>query len=67
MNWGSVAVDEERQLLVVNNMHLPFVIHMIPRKKICWLPGKALLLAMALVVRSAAHRLRHACRCSCRR
>ncbi len=32
MNWGSVAVDEERQLMVVNNMHLPFVIHMIPRE-----------------------------------
>ena len=27
MNWGSVAVDERRQLMVVNNMHLPFVIH----------------------------------------
>ena len=33
MNWGSVAVDEERQLMVVNNMHLPFVIHMIPREE----------------------------------
>ena len=32
MNWGSVAVDEERQLMVVNNMHLPWVIHMIPRE-----------------------------------
>ena len=32
MNWGSVAVDEERQLMVVNNMHLPFIIHMIPRE-----------------------------------
>ena len=32
MNWGSVAVDERRQLMVVNNMHLPFVIHMIPRE-----------------------------------
>jgi glucose dehydrogenase len=34
MNWGSVAVDEERQLMVVNNMHLPFIIHMIPREEI---------------------------------
>jgi quinate dehydrogenase (quinone) len=34
MNWGSVAVDEERQLMVVNNMHLPFLIHMIPREEI---------------------------------
>ena len=33
MNWGSVAVDEERQLMVVNNMHLAFVIHMIPREE----------------------------------
>ena len=33
MNWGSVAVDERRQLMVVNNMHLPFVIHMIPREQ----------------------------------
>ncbi|MEZ5552295.1 MAG: membrane-bound PQQ-dependent dehydrogenase, glucose/quinate/shikimate family [Pseudomonadales bacterium] len=33
MNWGSVAVDEERQLMVVNNMHLPFTVHMIPREE----------------------------------
>jgi len=33
MNWGSVAVDEERQLMVVNNMHLPWIIHMIPREE----------------------------------
>jgi membrane-bound PQQ-dependent dehydrogenase (glucose/quinate/shikimate family) len=33
MNWGSVAVDERRQLLVVNNLHLPFQIHMIPREE----------------------------------
>jgi membrane-bound PQQ-dependent dehydrogenase (glucose/quinate/shikimate family) len=32
-NWGSVAVDEERQLMVVNNLHLPFTIHMIPREE----------------------------------
>ena len=33
MNWGSVAVDEERQLMVVHNMHMPFTIHMIPREE----------------------------------
>jgi membrane-bound PQQ-dependent dehydrogenase (glucose/quinate/shikimate family) len=33
MNWGSVAVDEARQLMVVNTMHLPFVVHMIPREQ----------------------------------
>ncbi len=33
MNWGSVAVDEERQLMVVNNLHLAFIIHMIPREE----------------------------------
>jgi quinoprotein glucose dehydrogenase len=32
MNWGSVAVDEERQLMVVNNLHLPFIVHIIPRE-----------------------------------
>ena len=32
MNWGSVAVDEQRQLMVVNNLHLPWIIHMIPRE-----------------------------------
>lgn len=32
MNWGSVAVDEQRQLMVVNNLHLPFVVHIIPRE-----------------------------------
>lgn len=33
MNWGSVAVDEQRQLLVVNNLHLAFFINMIPREE----------------------------------
>ncbi|MEC9134450.1 MAG: membrane-bound PQQ-dependent dehydrogenase, glucose/quinate/shikimate family [Pseudomonadota bacterium] len=33
MNWGSVAVDERRQLMVVNNMHLPFTVYMIPREQ----------------------------------
>ena len=32
MNWGSVAVDEARQLMVVNNMHLPFTVQLIPRE-----------------------------------
>lgn len=31
MNWGSVAVDEQRQLMVVSNLHLPFIVHAIPR------------------------------------
>ena len=34
MNWGSVAVDEERQLMVVNNLHLAWTIHMIPREDV---------------------------------
>ena len=33
MNWGSVAVDEERQLMVVNSMHLPYTVHVIPREE----------------------------------
>ena len=33
MNWGSVAVDEERQLMVVTALQLPWVIHMIPREE----------------------------------
>ena len=33
MNWGSVAVDEERQLMVVNNMQLPFIVELIPREE----------------------------------
>ena len=33
MNWSSVAVDEERQLMVVQNTHLPFVVTMVPREK----------------------------------
>ena len=33
-NWGSVAVDEERQLMVVNNLHLAWTIHMIPREDV---------------------------------
>ena len=31
MNWGSVAVDERRQLMVINNLHLPWQVTMIPR------------------------------------
>ena len=31
MNWGSVAVDERRQLMVINNLHLPWQVKMIPR------------------------------------
>lgn len=33
MNWGSVAVDEQRQLMVVNNLHLPFILRIIPREE----------------------------------
>ena len=33
MNWCSVAVYERPQLMVVNNMHLPFTVHMIPREQ----------------------------------
>ena len=33
MNWGSVAVDEERQLMVVNNLHLPWVVQLVPREE----------------------------------
>ncbi len=33
MNWSSVAVDEERQLMVVQNTHFPFVVTMVPREK----------------------------------
>ena len=33
MNWGSVAVDPLNQLMVVNNLHLPWTIHMIPREE----------------------------------
>ena len=30
-NWGSVAFDPERQLVVANTMHLPFVVQLIER------------------------------------
>lgn len=33
MNWGSVAVDEERQLMVVSNLHLPWIVRMVPREE----------------------------------
>ncbi len=33
MNWGSVAVDEERKLMVVNALHLAYLINMVPREK----------------------------------
>jgi membrane-bound PQQ-dependent dehydrogenase (glucose/quinate/shikimate family) len=34
MNWGSVAVDEVNQLMVVNSLHLPFVVSLIPRDQV---------------------------------
>jgi len=34
INWGSVAVDEVNQLMVVNSMHLPFVVRLIPRDEV---------------------------------
>ena len=33
MNWGSAAVDEERQLLIINAMHMPFAIKMVPKEE----------------------------------
>ena len=33
MNWGSVAIDEERKLMVVNALHLAYLINMVPREK----------------------------------
>jgi quinate dehydrogenase (quinone) len=34
MNWGSIAVDEVNQLMVVNALHMPFVVRMIPRDEV---------------------------------
>ena len=34
INWGSVAVDEVNHLLVVNVMHFPFVVRLIPRASV---------------------------------
>jgi glucose dehydrogenase len=34
MNWGSVAVDEVNQLMVVNALHMPFVVTLIPRAEV---------------------------------
>lgn len=34
MNWGSVAVDEINHLMVVNTLHMPFVVRLIPRDEI---------------------------------
>ena len=31
MNWGSVAVDEVNHLMVVNSLHNPSVVRLIPR------------------------------------
>lgn len=33
-NWGSVAVDEVNQLMVVNTLHMPSVVRLIPRDEI---------------------------------
>lgn len=32
MNWGSTAVDEVNQLLVVNALHMPFTVELLPRE-----------------------------------
>ena len=55
MNWGSVAVDE-RQLMVVNNMHLPFTVHMIPREQDPATNGEGLHEATVLADSSAVRR-----------
>ncbi len=34
MNWGSVAVDEVNNLMVVNTMHNPSVVRLIPREDV---------------------------------
>lgn len=34
MNWGSVAVDVVNQLMVVNTLHMPFVVRLIPRAEV---------------------------------
>ncbi|MEZ5561033.1 MAG: membrane-bound PQQ-dependent dehydrogenase, glucose/quinate/shikimate family [Pseudomonadales bacterium] len=34
MNWGSVAVDEKNQLMVVNVLHMPFTVQLIPRDEL---------------------------------
>lgn len=34
MNWGSVAIDEVNQLMVVNSLHNPSIVRLIPRDEI---------------------------------
>ena len=34
VNWGGASVDEQRQLVLVNVMHLPAVVRLIPRDKL---------------------------------
>jgi membrane-bound PQQ-dependent dehydrogenase (glucose/quinate/shikimate family) len=34
MNWGSVAVDETNQLMVVNALHMAFTVALIPRDEV---------------------------------
>ncbi|MGI9324090.1 MAG: membrane-bound PQQ-dependent dehydrogenase, glucose/quinate/shikimate family [Pseudomonadales bacterium] len=34
MNWGSVAVDEINQLMVVNVLHMPFVVRLLTRDQV---------------------------------
>ncbi|MEH6556256.1 MAG: membrane-bound PQQ-dependent dehydrogenase, glucose/quinate/shikimate family [Oceanicoccus sp.] len=34
MNWGSIAVDEVNHLMVVNSLHMPFVVRLIPRDEV---------------------------------
>ncbi|MFK7913035.1 MAG: membrane-bound PQQ-dependent dehydrogenase, glucose/quinate/shikimate family [Pseudomonadales bacterium] len=34
MNWGSVAVDPVNALMVVNTLHMPFVVRLIPRDEV---------------------------------
>jgi len=34
MNWGGVAIDEERKLLIVNQVHVAQVMQLIPREEV---------------------------------
>ncbi len=33
-NWGSVSVDPQRQLVIANTNHLPFVVQLVPRAEL---------------------------------
>jgi quinoprotein glucose dehydrogenase len=56
MNWGGVAIDEERGLLIVNQNHVAMMVQLIPREEVGSIDPSELQYPSRPSVRPAMHR-----------